>query len=115
MNIRVLPLQAKWQLFDGLHPGKVGVSPNRCSTESWLIGRSKLMLMAWLVATLVASRPGEMLTIRGGVSAHAEARGAHNARARGTPRRMPALEGSGMSALRGPAEGGYLWPFTSLR
>src|ERR1700737_1945219 len=90
INVRVLPLQAKWQFFDPLQPAKAGVSPNRCSTDSWLIPRSKLMLMGWLVATSVASRPGEMLTIRGGLRAHAEARGANRARTKKTARRMPA-------------------------
>src|ERR1700694_5886111 len=89
MNVRVLPLQAKWQLLDPVHPGNAGASPNRVSTDPWFIGRSKLMVMASLVATLVASRLGEMLTIRGGLSAHAEARGANTGRAKKTTRRLP--------------------------
>jgi len=89
MNVSVLPLQAKWQFFDPLQPGKAGLSPNRCSTDSWFIARSKLMVIAWLVATSLASRPGEMLTMRGGLSAQAHARGANNARITKTPRRMP--------------------------
>src|SRR4029077_5910710 len=90
MNVRVLPLQAKWQFLDPLHAGNEGASPNRVSTDWWFIGRSKLMAIASLVPTLVASQPGEMLTIRGGFNAHADARGATTARTRKTARRMPA-------------------------
>jgi len=89
MKVSVLPLQAKWQFFDPLHPGKAGLSPNRCSTDSWFIARSKLMVIAWLVATSVASRPGAMLTMRGGFSAQADARGANKARITKIPRRIP--------------------------
>src|ERR1700730_5666769 len=90
MNLRVLPVQAKPHVLDPLQPGRAGASAKRVSTDWWFIGRSKLMAMTSLVATLVASRAGEMLTIRGGLSAHAEARGANKARIRRTARRMPA-------------------------
>src|ERR1700737_1803130 len=103
MNVRVLPLQAKWQFLEPLHPGNAGASPNRVSTDWWFIGRSKLMVMASLVPTLVASRPGEMLTIRGGFSAHAEARGANTARTRRTERRMPPWKVSEIFPFGGPA------------
>ena len=46
MKVSVLPLQAKWQFFDSLQPGKAGLSPNRCSTDSWFIARSKVMVIA---------------------------------------------------------------------
>src|SRR5438132_11516710 len=88
MYVSVLPLHAKWQFFDPLQPGKTGVSPNRCSTDSWFMARSKVMVIGWLVATSVVSRPGEMLTMRGGLSAQAGVRGANTARSKKTPRRM---------------------------
>src|SRR2546423_4760240 len=106
MSVNVLLLQAKWQFFDPLQAGKAGLSPNRCSTDSWFIARSKVIVIAWLVATSVASRPGEMLTMRGGLSAQAQASGANNARIKKTPRRMPGWKVSEMGALRGPAAGG---------
>src|SRR5207244_13403292 len=103
MKVSVLPLQAKWQFFDPLHPGKAGLSPKRCSTDSWFIARSKLMVIAWLVATSVASRQGEMLTMRGGLSAQALAAGANNARSTNTARRVTGQKVSELSALRGSA------------
>src|SRR5260370_33724217 len=76
MNIRLLPVQAKWQFLDPLQPGSGGERSKRRSTESWFMGRSKPMLTVWLLGTSVTSRPGEMLTMRGGFMAHEASGGA---------------------------------------
>src|ERR1700731_2776916 len=75
-NIKLLPLQAKWQFLEPLQPGSAGERSKRRSTESWFMGRSKPMLIVWFVGTSVTSRLGEMLTMRGGFRAHEASAGA---------------------------------------
>src|ERR1700693_3430868 len=76
MNIRVLPVHAKRQFLDPLQAGSAAARSNLRSTEPWFMGRSKPMLIVWFDGTSVTSRLGEMLTMRGGFSAHAASAGA---------------------------------------
>src|ERR1700682_1404466 len=99
MNIRVLPVQAKWQFLDPLQPASAGARSNRRSTESWFMGRSKPMLIVWFDGTSVTSRLGEMLTMRGGFSAQAASAGARTARRRSRRTRVDAA-----SAVPRPAD-----------
>src|SRR2546421_1496519 len=105
MNIRVLPDQAKRQSFEPLQPGSAGARSNRRSTDSWFIGRSKPMLMVWLEGTSATSRPGEMLTMRGGFRAQAASTGASTARRRSRRTKVDAasavLRPAGASRLPG--------------
>src|ERR1700724_774183 len=71
MNIRVLPVQAKRQFLEPLQAESAGARSNRLSTEGWFMGRSKPMLIVWFDGTSGTSRLGEMVTMRGGFSAHA--------------------------------------------
>src|SRR2546422_2081689 len=87
-NIIVLPFQANRQFFEPAQSFRAGESANRLSTESWFMGRSKLMLIAWLVGTSVTSLLGEMLTMRGGLRAHALNPQARTASIRTMPRRI---------------------------
>src|SRR4029077_1433928 len=89
-NIRLFPVQAKWQFLEPMQPGSAGERSNRRSTESWFIGRSKPMLIVWLVGTSVTSRPGEMLTMRGGFRAHEASAGASTAIRRSRRTRLDA-------------------------
>src|SRR5436309_15473379 len=91
-NTIVLPVQAKRQFFEPAQSFRAGESANRFSTESWFMGRSKLMLIAWLVGTSVTSRLGEMLTIRGGLRAHPLKRQASTASVRRMARRITRYE-----------------------
>src|SRR5216684_3259623 len=98
MNIRLLPVQAKRQFLDPLQPGSGGERSKRRSTESWFMGRSKPMLTVWLFGTSVTSRPGEMLTMRGGFRAHETSAGARTA-----IRRSRATKVDAASAVLRPA------------
>src|ERR1700731_4788033 len=82
MNIRVLPVQANRQFLEPLQPDSGGARSNRLSTEPWFMGRSKPMLIVWFDGTSVTSRLGEMVTMRGGFSAHAASAGANTTRKR---------------------------------
>src|SRR2546421_2459118 len=87
-NMKVLPLQAKRQLRLPAQPAIEGASSNRRSTESWLIGRSKVTLIVWLVGTSVTSRLGAMLTMRGGLRAQDASGGAASSIKRRRSRRI---------------------------
>src|ERR1700682_2212658 len=104
MNIRVLPVQAKRQFLEPLQAESAGARSNRLSTEAWVMGRSKPMLIVWFDGTSVTSRLGEMVTIRGGVSAHAASAGANTTRKRGRRTGVDAAS----AVLR--ATGASRWP-----